>query len=204
MILLFSALTSFLGSLQLGIVNISVMDTTLRKGKKAAFWLALGGSLPEILYCFLACTIGSLLFESTLAINVFKILVGIVLLFLAFRLWHTKNTFLFPTKPDKLFKPWQNFLKGFSLALLNPQLLPFWLLVHISFNNYDFLILRSYFDYTSFILGAGLGSFVLLVSFILLVNTFRKSLQEFISPTRYQKILAIIFVFIALQQLWVL
>ncbi|GAB4123888.1 MAG: hypothetical protein OHK0045_04020 [Raineya sp.] len=203
MILLFSTLTSFLGSLQLGIVNVSVMDTTLRKGTKAAFYLALGGSLTEILYCSLACSIGSFLADNAFFINVFRILVGVVLLFIAFRLWHTQNLFLFSAKSDDIFaKSWQNFLKGFGLASLNPQLLPFWLLVHISFNSYDFLVFRSYTDYINFIVGAGLGAFVLLVSLILLVHKYRKSFQEFISPTRYQKILAIIFIVIALQQLW--
>ncbi len=203
MILLFSALTSFLGSLQLGIVNVSVMDTTLNKGKKAAFYLALGGSLPEILYCSLACSVGSFLLDNALFINVFRVLVGIVLLFIAFRLWHTQNFSLFSTKSDDIFaKSWQNFLKGFGLASLNPQLLPFWLLVHISFNSHDFLVFRSYTDYIYFIVGAGLGAFILLVLLIILVHKHRKSFQEFISPTRYQKILAIIFIVIALQQLW--
>lgn len=203
MILLFSAFTSFLGSLQLGIVNVSVMDTTLRKGRKAAFWVALGGSLPEILYCSLACSVGNFFVGNALLLDVFRFLVGTILLFLAFRLWHTKKTSLFSIKSDNIAsKSWQNFLKGLGLASLNPQLLPFWLLVHISFNSYDFLVFRSYTDHIYFIVGAGLGAFVLLVSLILLVHKYRKSLQEFISPTRYQKILATIFVIIALQQLW--
>jgi len=203
MILLFSALTSFLGSLQLGIVNVSVMDTTLRKGKKAAFYLALGGSFPEILYCSLACSVGSFFAPNALLLDVFRFLVGIVLLFLAFQLWNAKKVSLFSIKSDYAFsKSWQNFLKGFGLASLNPQLLPFWLLVHLSFSSYDFLAFRDYADYIYFILGAGLGAFILLSSLIWLVHTYRKSIQELISPARYQRILAIIFVIIALQQLW--
>lgn len=203
MILLFSALASFLGSLQLGIVNVSVMDTALRKGKKAAFYLALGGCLPEIIYCFLACSVGSFFVGSTTFMNIFRIVVAVVLLFLAFQLFYAQKPLLFSVKSDDGFSTsWQNFLKGFGLASLNPQLLPFWLLVHISFNSYEFLMFKSYKDYVYFILGAGLGAFILLLSLILLVHHYRKSLQELISPAYYQKILAIIFGLIALQQLW--
>lgn len=203
MILLFSALTSFLGSLQLGIVNVSVMDTTLRKGKKAAFYLALGSSLPEILYCSLACSVGSFFTENALLLGVFRFLVGVILLFLAFQLWYAKKMPLFSVKSDDIFsKSWQNFLRGFGLASLNPQLLPFWLLVHLSFSSYDFLAFKNYTDYVHFVLGAGLGAFMLLSLLIWFVHTYRKSIQELISPARYQKILAIIFIVIALQQIW--
>lgn len=51
-ILLFciSAFASFLGSLQLGPVNLAVIQKTLNKGIKLAFFLAAGGCLPEFIY----------------------------------------------------------------------------------------------------------------------------------------------------------
>ena len=55
LIIFFAAtLTSFIGSLQLGPVNLFVIDTALNKNKANAYWVALGGVMPEFMYCALA------------------------------------------------------------------------------------------------------------------------------------------------------
>ncbi|MBT8326680.1 MAG: LysE family transporter, partial [Bacteroidia bacterium] len=45
---------SFWGSLQLGLVNVAVIETAISKGRKPAIWLAIGGVLPEIPYTLIA------------------------------------------------------------------------------------------------------------------------------------------------------
>ena len=49
---------SLLGSLQAGPVNLAVLHTTLRQGQRAGLRVAVGGSLPELLYAGLAAAGG--------------------------------------------------------------------------------------------------------------------------------------------------
>ena len=54
--LLFSFVTliSFAGSIQLGAVNLAVVQTTLNRNFSAGILVAVGGSIPEFIYSFLA------------------------------------------------------------------------------------------------------------------------------------------------------
>jgi threonine/homoserine/homoserine lactone efflux protein len=51
---LFAAVISFWGSLQLGPVNVCVIETALSYGKRQALIVAFGGILPELIYSTLA------------------------------------------------------------------------------------------------------------------------------------------------------
>ena len=45
---------SFVGSIHPGTVNLAVVQTTLGHSRRAGLYLALGGSLPELVYSLLA------------------------------------------------------------------------------------------------------------------------------------------------------
>jgi len=48
------ALISFIGSVQIGAVSMAVIQTTLSRNLSAGVWVALGGSIPEFIYSFIA------------------------------------------------------------------------------------------------------------------------------------------------------
>lgn len=122
---------SFVGSLHPGTVNLAVMQTTLAQSRWAGFWMALGGSLPEIGYSALAAG-GFMLLPVTpdlmgwLSWASIPVFIGAGLSALLQK----------PTRPDtarsRLSFP---FWKGLLLGSTNPQLLPFWSAVWIYLNR---------------------------------------------------------------------
>lgn len=205
MILLFSIIASFIGSLQLGPVNLSVIDTAIHQNRKNAFWVAVGGSLPEFIYCFLAVFAGSFLIKNPTFFKTLKIIIAIILIVLALFYFFKKN------KESKVLEEksvehhqnlLKNFSKGFSLGMLNPQLMPFWLSVQVVFNSYSFLVIDEKIDYFFFILGAGLGAFLLLISIVFTITQYKNIILKFLSNNLYNRILAILFLLIGLQQIY--
>lgn len=202
-ILFFSALSSFIGSLQLGPVNLFVIDTALHKTKRNAYWVSLGGILPEFIYCALAVYSGSYFIHNPGIFLCFRILLITVLLTIGLLYFFKKHKPVSSEipKPGYSGNARSHFFKGFSLAALNPQLLPFWMFVMVYFNSIPFLELKTEFDKLAYILGAGLGAFALLFSIILTVNSFKERILAFLNNRYYYKVLGILFIAIALQQL---
>jgi threonine/homoserine/homoserine lactone efflux protein len=203
LILLFSSLASFIGSLQLGPVNLLVINTVLYRSRQEAFWIALGGSLPEFIYCGLAVYANQLLEEYLVVQFVFRLLFILVLLAIGFSFLFKKVSSIEPllTQQEKTKSTSQLVAKGFLLAALNPQLLPFWIFVQVYFNTINFLQIQSVGHQISFILGSGLGAFALLLTFIRLVSVYKTKLLRYASSKYYFRVLAFLFFAIAIHQL---
>jgi len=202
-ILFFSILASFIGSLQLGPVNLFVIDTVLTKGKKNAFFVSIGGSIPEFIYCALAVYSGSFFLNNPKILSAIKIIFILILIILAILYFFKKHkkieTILQNKDANKMIS--KNFIKGFTLALLNPQLLFFWMFVMVYFNSITFLQLKTNFNKLAYIIGAGFGALSLLIIIILTISKFKTKLLTFLNYKNYNKILAILFFLIAIQQL---
>ena len=122
--------------------------------------------------------------------------VGIIYLFKK----HKSFTLESPQKNIESSKM-KHFFKGFTLAGLNPQLLPYWMFVMVYFNSIKFLEIKSEFDKLSYILGAGLGALILLISIILTIKKFKTRILTYLNNKYYYKALGILFIAISLQQL---
>ncbi|MDI1233510.1 MAG: LysE family transporter [bacterium] len=203
LIFLASVLASFIGSLQLGPVNIFVINTALNKNRTNAYWVAFGGVIPEFIYCGLAVYCGSYFINNPGFFLVFKILL-IILLFTVGVIYFFKKH-----KPVELQSlhirvegsKSQHFMKGFALAGLNPQLLPYWMFVMVYFNSIKFLILKSEIEKLAYIFGAGFGAFCLLLLIIITIDRFKEKVLKYINNKYYYKVLSILFIAIAIQQL---
>jgi threonine/homoserine/homoserine lactone efflux protein len=96
------------------------------------------------------------------------------------------------------------FLKGFSLAALNPQLLPFWIYVQLQFNSVKPLRIISNLNKISFVIGAGIGSLLLLVCFIFAVTKYKETFLKYLNNKHYYKVLSLLFLILASHQIWLL
>lgn len=206
LIFLFSTLASFIGSLQLGPVNLFVIDTTLNKSRSNAYWVAFGGIIPEFIYCGLAVYSGSYFISNPTIFIVFKIALMITLAIVGFMYLLKKHKILEiePPQTTKETSTAKHFLKGFVLAGLNPQLLPYWMFVMVYFNSIKFLELKSECDKLAYILGAGFGALILLISIILMIKKFKTRILTYLNNKYYYKALGILFLAISLQQLMTL
>ena len=123
--LLLGFLGSFIGTLPLGPINLSVVDTTLKRSFKSAMYLALAASIIELIYSYISFECSIALMEAIegnawipwLVAGLF--IVGGVFFFLK------KAKEKDPEKPPKK----DSFLRGLIIAILNPQAIPYWLFV---------------------------------------------------------------------------
>lgn len=185
----------------MGPVNIFVINTALSRGKSAALLCALGGSLPEFMYCGAAVYAGDL-FQENPVFNLILNYTFVALLLIVALVFYFKAPMQVDFKePENLKKqPGVYILKGFTLAILNPQLLPFWLLVRGYLNSNVVLSIQTAPQKLAFILGAGLGAFLLLFLFVVLVERYRKTIFGWINNRNYFKGLSFLFFGMALYQ----
>lgn len=193
-IFLITALISFIGSLQLGGVNLKVIQNTLTQDWKSGYWTALGGALPEFLYASLAILAASWLEKNQkiwemldwTSIIVF-ILIGV------YNLRKVNNKISIDTVQSNS----KSFLEGLFLGLINPQLLPYWLLVSVQMNGYQLSKIDTVSKQFAFVLGTGFGAFFLLNFFVFLSTRFLNRFKHFMENNRMNQMIGILFVLLA-------
>lgn len=197
LIFLITAIISFAGSIQLGAVNLSVIQTTLNRGFRAGILVSIGGSLPEMFYAILALEGNQFLQKHQNFIQILEIL--IIPIFFGIGLFNIFQK----TKPIEEL-PKQNhsadFLKGLTLSMLNPQLLPFWLLILVSLNSY--FMLNDLLTKSAFVVGTAAGAFVILYFFARLSLRYKSQILKILQHYPLNKIIGYIFIVLALWQLF--
>lgn len=186
---LFTVLLSFWGSLQLGLVNVKVIQTALSHGWKDARLVALGGCLPEIFYAGLALFAAEEIMQHKKLIEIFGYLMIPVFVALGIYYLNAKPASINPDAKPAGFKT------GFMLGMVNPQLILYWTLM--------FLYLGKWIAEDSFItkvllpLGAAAGAFVALWMFAVLAVRKREWLLVK-SGYQFEKLIGILFISLAI------
>lgn len=172
-----SMVASFLGSLQAGLVNTAVWQTAIKEGKNQARWLAVGGALPELVYAALAYLPGTWLADFIgFFLPVVKMLMAGLLMVVGVLLIvrnrvqeekvteHTnKEDDIVNTTTNTLYK---GLIKGFSLGIINLQLLAFWVGIKFSlaaYWPYELILSNEWLGMVSFGAGAMVGALLLLL-----------------------------------------
>ena len=185
---------SLFGSVQPGPVNLAVLTSSIQRKYKNAFFIALGGSWPEFMFSFIAFKLAAFVVVLPIFITYFKIAIIIVLIILAVNLWFSKTN-ISASVSNK-----NGFVFGSLLAILNPQLILFWLaaiaciqtnqILNLFHNNYVLLL---------FCLGAMVGALVFHILLIYLSKRwFGNMATVFLKYA--DKIVASIFAFLAIFQ----
>ena len=201
LIFLITFFISFVGSIHPGPLNLSVIQTTLQKGLSAALLMALGGVIPEIIYGYLAVE-GVMIFERyPIVFNIMQWAVVPILLFLGIQ------QIIASQKPKKKISPSDLALtngatRGFLLSLFNPQLLPYWIVILINYQNYEFLKIRDLADKIFFVLGTSTGAFTLNYVYAYIAHTQREKIFKYLNQNRFEQIIGWTFVGIGLLQVF--
>jgi threonine/homoserine/homoserine lactone efflux protein len=186
---------SFVGSLQLGLVNVAVIRTVVYQNFNAALWVALGGCLPEMFYSVLAIFFSNFI-ESSFFYYL-KILVCPILLTIGiFNLFQKNKGFVVQEKR----KHSKSFLLGFGLAMLNPQLIVFWFIILVYLKTFNGLFMDQIDHQIAFVLGTSAGAYVLLYVFAYLIHKNQQWIY-FLQKWNFNRITGWIFVFLAILQL---
>lgn len=192
-------LTSFLGTVPLGLVNLSVVNTTIRKNFRSGFILALAASIVEIVHSFFAVHFGMLitdfisgeyhlLFDLGIALS----LLGIGLFFFFKKV--EENEFKGKKKRLKL----SSFMRGALMGLLNPQALPFWIFV-ISYLQMEHLtVLNMVEGIISFLIGVSIGKLLCLTLYGYVSTLIVKRLTTIAAVMN--RVMAVIFILMSVFQ----
>ncbi len=185
---------SFLGSIQPGPVNLAVLTSSFQHKYQNAFLIALGGSWPEFMFSFMAFKLAAFVVVLPIFITYFKIAIIAVFIILAVYLWFSK------ANKSVSVSNKNGFVLGSLLAVLNPQLILFWLaaiaylqtnqILNLFHNNYILVL---------FCLGAMFGALTLHVLLIYLSKKWFDS-KATIFLKYADKIVASIFAFLAIFQ----
>lgn len=197
---LFVTVVSFVGSLQLGPVNGVVIRTALTN-RRQAWWIALGGALPEVIYSGISLYVLSFLnLRASLANSLESFasfaLIGIGLLFI-----HQSRAARVETLHPYSASAHRGVLNGFSYGITNIQLIVFW----ITILGYSTTIVTvhqySVFHVLAVLIGSLIGALCALGAFILLVHRHRELIMRSISGHYIDRGIGILLITIGIAQL---
>lgn len=203
LIFIVTSAISFAGSVQLGPVNLMVIQSVLRRNLKAGLWVAVGGSLPEMIYAAAAIWAGMWLKTHQTVWAILEWSAVPVLLGIGIITFFTPNS---PTESSKVTNNSSSLAKGFFIGLLNPQLFPYWLVVLLQLSNYDILRVQTTADCIAFISGTAVGAFFLLIGVAFLSFCYREKMLEQVKRWNINRFLGILFILLAVGQflkLWI-
>jgi threonine/homoserine/homoserine lactone efflux protein len=192
------AAISFVGSIQIGAVNMAVVQTTLNRNLSAGILVAIGGSIPEFIYSFLALRGLFFIQKNQATLDFLNILIIPVFIVIGLFYLFNKESETVSNKSlngDKKV----NFFKGFSLGMLNPQLLPFWFFILVYLDKY--FIINDLSAKYAFVLGTGIGALGILLLFAFTANRFDKQIKNFLRRFSMNIIMGAIFIILALIQI---
>ncbi len=210
LIFLITFTISLLGSIHPGPLNLSVIQITVRKNLALGLLMALGGIIPEIIYGYLAVE-GVMIFEKyPLIFQIMKWAVVPILLIMGYlELTQKKknndiNDYAFE---EISLEKWQTISKGFFLSLFNPQLLPFWIVILVHYQNYEYLKISELSDKIWFVLGTSSGAFALNYVYARMASVKREQVFKTFNQNRFEQIIGWTFIsmgFIQVLKLWVI
>ena len=199
LIFLITFFISFVGSIHPGPLNLSVIQTTLQKGFYPALLLAFGGVIPEIIYGYFAVE-GVMIFEKyPVVFNVMQWAVVPILLGLGIQQIISSRRTNKEIKSVDLART-NGAIKGFSLSLFNPQLLPYWIVILINYQNYNFLRISKLSDKLFFVLGTSTGAFALNYLYAYIAHTQKERVFRYVNENRFEQIIGWTFLLMGILQ----
>ena len=195
-IFLITALISFAGSVQLGPVNLAIMQEVLNGRRRAGLLIGAGVCLPEFIYSSFALFASAWLLKRhtvlvTLEWSIVPVMIGLGIL----NMMRKKKQEEISARGKAM-----DFIKGFILSALNPQLLPFWLAILIMLNGYPFFSIVTVPEKMAFIIGTGAGEFGLISLVVWLTALHREFLLDKMKSRNLNKVFGWLFIALAVVQ----
>ncbi|MEP5611873.1 MAG: LysE family transporter [Cyclobacteriaceae bacterium] len=182
---------SMLGTIPPATINVTVMQLSLTKRARSAFYLSLGAAIIDTAYAALAVQIQIYLAEQLEFTNYFYLMAACVLAVLGVISIRSRvNSSQVEIKDSGK----TGFLKGVILGVLNPLAMPFWLGV-TTYLQINGLINLMGINYWGYIFGVFLGEIALLIIIIRVGGRFTRVADN---RTIVNVIPGVIFLFLAL------
>ena len=153
---------SFLGSIPIGLISLTIVQRTIEKGKKAGFMIASGATIMEFVYTFIA--LKSLdLFTENLELGNYITIISTIIFFII-------GAYYFFKQPSEVSKPntkydYFDFLRGFVVGFMNLLIVPFWIFIGVWLKTYG-MEFEDDGCISIFSLGSALGAFFAFLGYI--------------------------------------
>ena len=179
LIFILSAFISFVGSIQLGPVNLAVIQAASTKRFKRALWIGLGGALSELPYSTLALGSSNALARyQSIINNLFYVTIpGFLIIGLYFILIKKKSNWKSEYKITKTHP----LLIGLGLGIFNPMILPFWVIVLQTYHTYGIMVNTSIWEEISFILAASTGAYILQYTLTYFIERYHEKFSSWLA-----------------------
>ena len=195
-----TAIISYICTIPPGPLSVYIVHTTLQKNIKIALWIAFGGIIGEMGYTYLAIE-GVMIFDKYPTAVFWAQWIIIVLLFIAgFYTFFQKDEVINTEKVEVKGRILSIF-KGITLSILTPALFPFWVVVLLEYQKYDWLKIQSISDKIFFVAGAETGTFLLVYTFAYITQRKRNIVFKYLRDNRLNKLMGILYVGLAVWQL---
>ena len=189
---------SVLGSIPLGLITITNMERTVHRGTWSGIVVALGATVAEFLYTFIALKFLSYFLEQvqiSQSINIFSVFVFLGLgIFYFFR---TAGTSISGKSP-LMRHHYQDFFKGVIIGFMNMLIIPFWIFIGAMLETHN-----MYFASDRLILvfsaGAALGALAIFLLYVKLVKLIAKKIKQVVHYTN--RVVGVLFFALTLFQL---
>lgn len=157
-----SFIISFLGSLPIGLISLTVVQRTIAKGKHAGLMIAAGATIMEFVYTFIALKSLDLFAENLELGNYIKIISTIVFFIIGAYYFFKQPTEV--SKPTKAYD-YFDFLRGFIVGLMNLLIVPFWIFIGIWLQS-NGMVFDNNVCIANFSTGSALGAFLAFLLYI--------------------------------------
>jgi threonine/homoserine/homoserine lactone efflux protein len=168
------AVVSFLGSLPVGILNVSIVQISLQKGLKAALLFAFACAVIELGYSYIAVRMTEALVD--FAMYKHPIQLFSIAMFLVAGIYYIRKK---PSSREAKYSLGP-FSLGIVLSIVNVIAIPFWLVYTTVLSTYQWIDVDSAKEIAWFVTGISLGTLLGLMTFALLSQRINKrfSLQS--------------------------
>jgi threonine/homoserine/homoserine lactone efflux protein len=186
-------LVSFIGTLPLGVLNVTIVRLTLDVGKKAAIQFAVTCAIVEIIYAVAAVELTAAIMRipALEAITQFISLAALV----GIGIYYLRKKALDINAVKPVVSP---IYQGIVLSFLNVAAIPYWILYTAVLEKASYIHL-SFFDQRAlYILGISLGTFLGLLVFVIGSQSISPFLMRF--QHRMDRYMGILFLLLAVLQ----
>lgn len=178
-----SLVISYIGAINPSPVNLAVFRTTLRQQHLAAIGISIGGALPELPGAYLALRGIRFFTERPDLFSSLKLVIAPVLVLIGILALRKKKTAADDEVPQVTETSLaQGLLRGLVLGLLNPALIPFWMIILVWYADHPALHVVTGAQQAGFLLGAAVGAFAVRMTYVYLTEKYRERLLTRLRP----------------------
>ena len=173
---------SFIGSIPFGSINVTVMESSITRGFRAAVWVIFGAASVEFIQAFVALKFSALITRNPVTEMI--LFWASIPIFIAIGIYFIRQKHI-PEKDLHGYSRSRGFLKGVIIAILNVLAIPYWIFYGSYLTTVRLVDLSTNLNIAVFSLGVFSGTILILMAYAKLgafAKTKFSKITKYISP----------------------